>query len=111
MEHPLDALVPWFDALTGDTAAPRALPRINERGKYARVSSERTQPSDRDIGRIADLYARDFDRFGYVPDRKAPTAAVPVLSPDLIAERDAELARFNSPVARLRRKLRRKLGT
>lgn len=110
MEHGLDALVPWFDALTGTTAAPRALPRINERGTYAAAPAPRAEPSDWDMMRIVEIYGEDFSRFGYAPDQKAPVAAAPVLSADLIAERDAALKAFNNPVAKLTRKLSRRIG-
>lgn len=111
MEHGLDALVPWFDALTGTQTAPRALPRINERGNYAKVDSgARVRPTDRDLDWIARIYARDFDRFGYVVDRKAPKAAAPVLTDGQIAERDAALRYLNGPVGRTIRRVRRRLN-
>lgn len=110
MEHGLDALVPWFDALTGTRDAPRAVPRINERGSYAKGGGDRTRPTPGDLDRIRQIYARDFDRFGYAPDRKLPDAPAPILSVDEIAERDAALRQFNSPVAKVLRRVRRRLG-
>jgi hypothetical protein len=110
MEHGLDALVPWFDALTGTTAAPRALPRINERGTYAAATLPRAEPSEWDMKRIVEIYGEDFSRFGYAPDRKVPMAPPPILSPDLIAERDTALKAFNNPVAKLTRKISRRIG-
>ncbi len=109
MEHGLDALVPWFDVLTGTKDGPRALPRINARGNYAKVRSAETVPSQHDLDLIAHHYRGDFERFGYVPDRKDPASPPPVLSAAQQAERDAALARMNNPVGRIARKLRRRL--
>ncbi|MBF9036660.1 sulfotransferase family 2 domain-containing protein [Rhodobacterales bacterium HKCCE2091] len=107
IEHGIDAMIPWFDGITGRQDGPRALRRVNERkGK----GQGRTAPSAADVARIADLYAADFDRFGYVPDRKAPTCEAPVLSPDFIAARDAELARQGSPVNWLKERLVRAMS-
>ena len=110
MEHGLDPLVPWFDALTGTTVAPRALPRINERGNHTAAAAPRAEPSDWDMKRILEIYGEDFSRFGYEPGRKEPLATAPVLSAELIAERDAALKAFNSPVAKFTRKLTRRIG-
>lgn len=107
MEHGLDALVPWFDDLTGQNSTPRALPRINERGTYKKVATERAEPSDWDLERIGELYARDFERFGYSVDSKMPKAAAPELSAEIIAERDTALRDFNSPVSKLSQKVSR----
>ena len=87
LEHGLDALVPWFDALTGTKSAPRAVHRINERKAG---EDEKVVPSETDLGVIGDIYARDFERFGYDVDETAPRAPAPILSADIIAERDAE---------------------
>jgi hypothetical protein len=110
MEHGLDALVPWLDALTGTQDGPRAVPRINAKGSYAKVRAAPAVPSARDLDHIARHYRRDFDRFGYVPDRKAPDAPAPVLTDAQRAERDAALQRMANPVGRIVRKLRRRLG-
>jgi len=101
MEHGLDALVPWFDALTGGKNAPRALPRINDRGAYRSVSTERARPTEADLAIIAQEYAEDFKRFGYSIGDKAPMAPAPTLAPDLLAERDAALKSYANPIARL----------
>jgi hypothetical protein len=104
LEHGLDALVPWFDGITGRKDAPRALLPVNERKSR---KGGKVTPSDYDIALIGELYAADFARFGYTPDRKAPNAPVPTLSPDFIFERDAELTRAGGPGAWLREKLTR----
>jgi hypothetical protein len=108
MEHGLDGLVGWFDALTGRRDAPRALPRINEQGQYTGTRSEKARPSEADLARIARLYAADFARFGYRPEDAAPAAAAPTLSAAALAERDAALKQMkgmNSTLSRVRRKI------
>lgn len=109
MEHGLDALIPWFDALTGKSTGPRALPRINEKGQRRGADSEKARPTDSDLDRIAEFYAADFDRFGYAIGEKAPKAAAPELSAEQMAERDAALREFNAPMAKLRRHIGQKL--
>ena len=111
LEHGLDGLVPWFDALLGNTAAPRAVAHVNARGEYrGSGGGEKVTPDDQDLALIADIYAVDFARFGYRPDERMPAAAAPVLSDDLIAQRDAELrAAARAPKA-LARRLARKIG-
>jgi len=106
LEHGLDALVPWFDAITGRKDAPRALRPINER-KSRKASGAKVVPSEHDLKLIEQLYAADFARFGYAPDTKAPTAPPPHLTSEFISERDAELARAGRPGTWLREKLTR----
>lgn len=106
LEHGLDALVPWFDAITGRKDAPRALRPTNER-KGRKSNGADVSPSADDMALIEELYGADFDRFGYVPDHKTPQIAAPELTPEFIVERDAELARAARPGAWLREKLTR----
>ena len=110
MEHGLDGLVLWLDALTGTNAAPRAIPRINERGGYVRTTTAQVVPSDRDLDRIQTIYAADFERFGYRIGEKAPAAPAPVLPAAYIAERDAALREMTDPVRTFSRKVRARLG-
>lgn len=108
MEHGLDMLVPWLDELTGSKAEPRAIPRINDKG--TRPNAAKVVPSDTDLERIARLYAADFERFGYSPDRKVPATPAPALSPEQADERDRALqAMRGTPLSRLTRKVGRKL--
>lgn len=104
MEHGLDGLVPWFDALTGETSGPRAVPRFNEKGRNTGDTTKAAPTAD-DIALIADLYAADFLRFGYVPDRADPDVTPRTLTPEQIADRDGYLKVFNAPVNRLRRRV------
>lgn len=98
LEHGLDAMVPWLDNLLGSASGPRAIARVNAR--KGRGGGQKVSPSKTDIDLIAELYAQDFERFGYVPDQKAPLHDAPVLSPDFVIARDAELARINTTTAR-----------
>lgn len=110
LEHGLDVLVPWFDDLTGKKTAPRAVHRVNERKAG---EAEKVKPTPSDLSVIAELYSADFSRFGYELGQKTPKAPVPVLSPELIAERDAELKAANSPLAKagkLAGKIRNRIG-
>jgi hypothetical protein len=110
LEHGLDALIPWFDAVTGEKAAPRAIRKINEKGAYSGVKSVRITPGAGDLAQIAEIYAADFARFGYDPEDSGRTsAAAPVLPPEFAAERDAALRRMSNPLVRLRSKLGAKL--
>lgn len=110
MEHGLDALVQWFDDLTGTQDAPRAVPKINERGNYAAPVTVPVKASPQDLDLIFRLYAQDFERFGYTLNDKAPKAPRPELSETLIAERDLALRKFNSPLGKITRKITRKIG-
>lgn len=110
LEHGLDGLVPWFDALLGNEAAPRAVAHVNARGEYRGTGGgAKVRPDARDLELIEEIYAADFARFGYSVDDTAPKAAAPVLSEAQIRARDAELrARARAPrqvVKRLVRKI------
>lgn len=106
LEHGIDALVPWFDELTGNKNGPRALRKTNER-KTRGTGESRVKPSSTDIDRITTLFAADFERFGYAPDERAPLAPAPDLNPEFIVERDAAQARQARPVSWLRERLGR----
>lgn len=98
LEHGLDAMVPWLDGLVGDTLGLRMIPKVNER--KGRGSGHKVTPSKADLDLIANLYQKDFERFGYEPDQKAPLNPAPELSAEFIAARDAELARSTKTAAR-----------
>jgi hypothetical protein len=109
LEHGLDALVPWFDAVAGNAEGPRAILPENERGARGGAAGERARPTAADVARIAQLYAADFARFGYAPQTPLPAAPAPVLPAAALAARDRELAAARRPLARLLRRLRRHL--
>ena len=109
LEHGLDAIIPWLDSLTGDKAGPRAIPRVNERGSRGTSGGDVTL-SEADRARIAQIFAADYTRFGYMPDTKAPAASAPELAADFVAERDAALKTMNNPVTKTVGRIRRKIG-
>lgn len=110
LEHGVDALIPWLDAVVGDRAGPRAIPHENTRGQYVRAASDRVRPGASEVGRIARLYAEDFRRFGYDPAQDRPLAPAPDLDPAFATALERERRRMRHPVTRLVRKVRRKLG-
>lgn len=75
LENGLDQLVPWCDAITGNADGPRTIPRVNSRDTGKRQAKPQTVPSSEDIGRITQIFAADFKRFGYQPDPEAPVPA------------------------------------
>lgn len=109
LEHGLDALVPWFDGLTGRADGPRAFLPENTRGAHVRGTGAQVRPDGRDLALIAEIYAADFARFAYRPDQKAPTIPAPALSADTLAARDRALASAAHPVNRLRRRIERRM--
>ena len=109
LEHGLDALVPYFDALAGNREGPRAIGHENT-AKAGKGASERITPDADDLARIAAFYAADFDRFGYTPDAKAPTAPPPQISAEYIRDRDRARARARHPATVLARKFRRRIA-
>ena len=109
LEHGIDAMVPWFDGLMGNEDGPRAMCRSNDRNSRS-SKSHKVEPSKADIDLIAELYAKDFERFGYEPDCKKPLASAPVLDPAYLVARDAELARATAPGARASTWLRDRLA-
>ena len=110
MEHGLDALVPWFDSLTGSEDGPRAVAKMSERGRYAAPKSGQVDPSDWDLELISRIYAADFERFGYSLDSRMPHSPAPELPAGLDAERDLLQRRANNPVRRISRKLSKRMG-
>lgn len=110
LEHGLDGLIPWFDQLTGNQDGPRAILPENKRGDHVKgVSKARITPSDGDLALLAEIYKADFDRFDYVIDQKQPTSEAPKIDPAFLVERDRALKAAQAPVAKLRRKIKRRL--
>lgn len=103
LEHGLDALIPYFDALAGDRAGPRLMGHTNSHTS----ARPKIVPTPEDIEVIAKHYAADFERLGYRVDIPDPLTPAPVLDADLKAE--IAKARAAGPVVRMGRKLRRKL--
>jgi len=109
MEHGLDALVPWFDALAKNQNGPRAIIPENVRGDHIKVNNARVTPTQDDLQLISEIYALDFKRFGYKIDVRAPATTAPEISETYLAERDRALAASASTLGRIKRKVMRKL--
>lgn len=114
LEHGLDPLVAWFDALAGTADPPRVIEERNTRGAYVRTTGQKAEPTAADVALIARIYAADFDRFGYDPARRAPAAPAPRMTPEFLAAREHAPRRRPAPFARLPerigRRIRRLLG-
>lgn len=74
LEDGLAAIVPYLDALAGNSDGPRAIPAENVRQKKLAPDAERLTPSPETLARIAAFYAEDFARFGY-GDKAPPRPA------------------------------------
>lgn len=70
LEHKLEALIPWLNATLGESDGPTDIGAVNVRsgGK----TQDKIAPSAGDLALIAEIFAVDFERFGYSPDSKAP---------------------------------------
>jgi len=71
------------------------------------------EPTPSDLNVIKGLYGVDFERFGYEIGEKMPKAAAPVLSPEMIAERDEEIKAAGSArakVSKIAGKIKKKIG-
>ena len=74
IEEGLEPVVAWIDALAGETRGPRRIESRNTRSDYlarpgAAAKGSRPELTPAALSRIAELYAADFARFGYDPDR------------------------------------------
>lgn len=68
LEHGTDNVIGWLNGLVGDTAGPRVIERLNERGAHGTKKTQKAQPTADDVKVIQELYAKDFERFGYDPE-------------------------------------------
>lgn len=111
LEFGLDPLVPYFDQLAENTDGPRAIGHSNKRRKSGDKAEtpDWARPSEADIDLICEIYAADFERFGYVRDDRKPAAAQPVLPNAFIEARDRELARQTSLPFQVRKGVERRL--
>ena len=98
-EHGLDAIVPWLDRATGRTDGPRTIGQTNPRGSHAKAKSEKVTPSARDLDLIGQIYARDFERFGYRLEEPAPVAPPREMPPQAARPGPAR----QSPLGKLKR--------
>lgn len=110
LEHGLDNLIIWLDAITENTDGPRAFAKVNQRRRRGffrndAMSTRKIEPTSDDLKRIATLYAEDFSRFGYDLNKTSPKIPPPLISEEFIAARDADIKRMNAPLARLKRQV------
>ena len=102
LEHGLDGVVSYLDALAGNSNGPRSILADNTRKAGHKPA---TRLSDRSLALITDYYAADFARFGYALTDPKPLAAKDA-SANAAPPGAAEVF-----VRRLKRKIARKLGT
>lgn len=106
LEHGLDGVIPYLDGLAGDQSGPRAM------GHALQNTPSKTNsavPSEDEIALVAEIYAADFTRLGYVAEHAAPLRPAPELTPDFIAQNAAARARAKRPLHQLGAKLRRRV--
>ncbi|MBO9468075.1 sulfotransferase family 2 domain-containing protein [Tropicibacter sp. R15_0] len=70
MEEGLDQIIPWIEALIGEEPSdpPETLPRVNELERRLPPEVVNRPPvllDEANLALIADIYASDYDRFGY----------------------------------------------
>ena len=102
LEHGLDAVVGYLDALAGNANGPRSILADNTRKAGHKPA---VQLSDASMALIANYYAADFARFGYSLNDPKPLAAKDTTA-NATPPGPAEVF-----VRRLKRKIARKLGT
>ncbi len=69
LEDGLGAVVAWLDDTAGNSDGPREIPAVNTRAQGIRFRQDEVPDdpalTDAQILRVKDLYATDFERFGY----------------------------------------------
>lgn len=110
LEHGLDGLVPWFDALAGQADGPREIGELNKRGEHVKVQGARARPTDEDLARLARVYADDFERFGYRVGERQPLSLPPAVTRAFVDRHERAFHALHNPIARLRRRIRRKVS-
>jgi len=68
LEQGFDDFVSWLDQVTGNTDGPRALEIKNKRGAHRQQTTAKIVPTPEEIELVANIYARDFERFGYTEE-------------------------------------------
>jgi len=64
LEHGLEAIIPWLNTTLGDTTGPAEIRQVNARGAKTKAPAK-ISPSAGDLALIGDIFAQDFERFGY----------------------------------------------
>ena len=104
LEHGLEAMIPYFDHIAGDTGSPRFIDHTNKAVSKS-GEKDRVQPTADDIALLSEMYAVDFRRFGYDPEDPMPLGAAPQLSGDFLAENKRAKQRAARPAIRFLRRL------
>ncbi len=65
LEDGLDAIIGWLDELVGNSDGPREIGRLNARISPDPARYERRPLPEGMVERVLQVYARDFERFGY----------------------------------------------
>lgn len=79
LENGMEPVLTWIDELAGDTRGARKMPTANSHAD--RLAAQETEPlpapelTDDALDIIARLYAADFERFGYDPEKPEPSPA------------------------------------
>jgi hypothetical protein len=107
LEHGLDAIIPYIDALVGDAAGPRFISHTNQR--QDKGEARQVMPNTEDIELIRDFYAVDFARYGYAPDQPKPSTPARNLDPAFLAASEAQRLRASRPISRLATKVLNRL--
>ncbi len=69
IENGLDDVINWLDETVGPSTFTGGIERLNERGTHTQKKIARATPTPEDITVLSELYAKDFDRFGYDPQK------------------------------------------
>ena len=69
IENGLDEVIDWLDETFGPAEVSGAIERLNERGTHGSKKMARATPTPDDIKTLSELYAKDFERFGYDPQK------------------------------------------
>jgi hypothetical protein len=113
LEHGLDALIPYFDLLAGTPSGPRAMSHSNK-ARQGRSVSVRSlppiEPTAKERTLVSNLYAADFERFGYAPDHRAPLVPPPILSPEFLDRNAAARTHAARPIYRFAARARNRIS-
>jgi hypothetical protein len=110
LEHGLDPLIPYLDMLAGDAEGPRAMGHTLPGETRAAAPKPQVRPTPDEVALCVEIYAADFARFGYVPDRTAPLAPPPELDPEAVAGAARARAFAARPWHQFARRLHRRVG-
>lgn len=108
LEDGLHQVIPYLDALAGNSDGPRDLPALNI--GHWRGEEQAVTPAPETLALIQQVYAADFQRFSYdLVAAPAEVASLPDLPPQLATGRPPE-PRRRSLTTRIARALYRRAG-